>query len=203
MIHHPLHRFMLRVVLFFPLAFFVWYVSARWHLAPVTWLTGVLLDVFFPESVLWLKLEGHYLILASNFGHDAVGNIVSPPPAEDLLGFHLNPLIYGYSLPLLAALILAVSGQDKWLKLLAGLCLLLPVEVFSMFFSVLKTLTFDVGAAFQQQQSITTWQADIIAMAYQSGTLLLPMIAPLIIWMALNRDFIVQLAPRLQPVLAK
>lgn len=196
MTHKPLHRFMLGVLIFFPLTFFLWYISATYHLAPITLITGKLVSIVVPDALMWLGLDGHMLVLASNFGHDSSGMIVSPPIGDDVLGFHLNPLIYSYSLPLLAALILATPSTRKWSNLLWGIVLILPTEIFSMTFSVLKTLTFDVGAAFQTQQNISPTEADLIALGYQVGTLLLPMIAPLIIWVALNRDFLLQLAPQ-------
>ncbi|QQZ30544.1 hypothetical protein HMY34_18275 [Thiothrix subterranea] len=196
MTHKPLHRFMLGVLIFFPLTFFLWYVSATYHLAPITLITGKLVSIVVPDALMWLRLDGHMLVLASNFGHDSTGMIVSPPVGDDVLGFHLNPLIYSYSLPLLAALMLATPSARKWSNLLWGIVLILPTEIFSMTFSVLKTLTFDVGAAFQAQQSISPTEADFIALGYQVGTLLLPMIAPLIIWVALNRDFLLHLAPQ-------
>ncbi|HPY40870.1 MAG TPA: hypothetical protein PLM98_10140, partial [Thiolinea sp.] len=77
-----------------------------------------------------------------------------------------------------------------------------PTACFSMFFSVLKLLTFDVGLAFQQQQNLSAWVLDFIALGYQTGTLILPMITPLVIWVALNRDFLMKLAPQLQRILA-
>jgi len=196
MTHKPLHRFMLGVLIFFPLTFFLWYVSATYHLAPITLITGKFVSIVVPDALMWLRLDGHMLVLASNFGHDSSGMIVSPPVGDDVLGFHLNPLIYSYSLPLLAALILATPSARKWSNLLWGIVLILPTEIFSMTFSVLKTLTFDVGAAFQAQQRISPTEADVIALGYQVGTLLLPMIAPLIIWVALNRDFLLHLAPQ-------
>lgn len=200
--HKPLHRFMLGVLIFFPLTFFIWYVTASFHLAPVILATSWLLNLLTPDALMWLKLDGHILVLASNFGHDATGNIVSPPVGEDVLGFHLNPLIYCYSLPLLAALTLATPVKSKWGNLFWGSLLILPTEVFSMVFSVLKTLTFDVGAAFQAQQAMSPTGADLIALGYQTGTLLLPMIAPLIIWTGLNREFLLQLAPQLERAFA-
>lgn len=203
MIQKPLHRFMLGVVIFFPLTFFIWYVTAAFHLAPVTLLAGKLVNLIAPDSLMWLKLDGHTLVIASNFGRDASGAVVSPPVDENVLGFHANPLIYSYSLPLLAALMLATPGRDRWMNLLWGTLLLLPTELFSMVFSVLKTLTFDVGAAFQAQQGLGQNGVDLIAMGYQIGTLLLPMIAPLVIWVALNRDFITRLAPQLERVFAR
>lgn len=199
----PLHRFMLGVLIFFPLTFGVWYLTAAFHLAPVTVLSKAVLDFIVPEALLWLKLDGHILVVASNFGADASGQIVSPPGGGELLGFHLNPLIYCYSLPLLFALILATPGAGKGLKLFWGALLILPTEVFSMVFSVLKTLTFDVGQAFQQQQGMTPLAVDAIALGYQLGTLVVPMVAPLVIWVALHRGFMVDLAPQLERVFAR
>jgi hypothetical protein len=202
MTSRPLHRFMLGVLIFFPLTFFIWYLTARFHLAPVALISEQIIHFVVPDALLWLKLDHYTLVVASNFGPDMSGNIVSPPQHNDLLGFHLNPLIYCYSLPLLMALILATPGEDKWLNLIWGIVLIMPTEVFSMVFSVLKVLTFDVGAAFQVQQAITPLGADMIAFAYQMGNLVLPMVAPLVIWMLLHRKFIVELAPQLEQVFA-
>ncbi|CAA6807057.1 MAG: Unknown protein [uncultured Thiotrichaceae bacterium] len=198
----PLHRFMLGVLVFFPITFFVWYLTATFHLAPVALVTEWVVNVLAPDSLMWLKLDGHTLVIASNFGSDQAGRIVSPPQNGDLLGFHHNPLVYCYSLPLLMALILATPGDDKWLNLIWGALLIFPTEVFSMVFSVLKVLTFDVGAAFQAQQAFTPLKADMVAMAYQVGALVLPMIAPLLIWIGLHRRFMIELAPQLNRVFA-
>jgi len=198
----PIHAFVLGVLLFLPITFALWYLAAVVHLAPLTWLTEQALQLVFPQAVLWLKLDGNTLVLASNFGADAKGMIVSPPVSDDLMDFHLNPLIYTYSLPLLFALILATPTINKGQQLLWALLLWLPTACFSMFFSVLKLLTFDVGLAFQQQQNLSAWVLDFIALGYQTGTLILPMITPLVIWVALNRDFLMKLAPQLQRILA-
>ena len=196
--HKPLHHFMLGVLVFFPLTFYLWYMTAGLHLAPVTLLTGKVLGWLTPDAIMWLKLDGHNLVLAANFGHAANGTLVSPPIGDDALGFQSNPLVYSYGMPLLCALILATPCHEKWFKLLWGMIILLPIEVFSMTFKILKTLAFDVGTAFLTQQHIGATGADMIALGYQIGTLLLPMIAPLIIWFVLQRDFITQLAPQLE-----
>ncbi|MFZ1343115.1 exosortase H-associated membrane protein [Thiothrix eikelboomii] len=200
--HRPIQRFMLGVLVFLPISFALWYLAALVHLAPLTWVTEQLLQWTFPQAVLWLKLDGSTLVLASNFSTNPSGVIVSPPVSDDLMGFHLNPLIYTYSLPLLMALILATPATNKWQQLGWGGLLWLPIAGFSMFFSVLKVLSFDVGLAFQQQQALSPWMLEMIALAYQMGTLILPMIAPLVIWMALNRKFLLTLAPQLQRILA-
>ena len=131
-----------------------------------------------------------------------MGQIVSPPTGNDVLGYHSNPLIYSYGLPLLYSLILATPEKDKWLKLIIGTFFLLPTELFSMVFSILKTLTFEVGAAFQQQQGLSQIDIDSIAIAYQAGTLIIPMVAPLIIWVAMHHRFLQRLAPQIATKLA-
>ena len=193
----PLHRFIVGVIVWFPITFFVWYVTANFHLAPIVWLSDQLFAWWMPDAVMWLRLDQHTLVLASNFGENAAGQIVSPPSGDDVLGFHLNPLIYSYSLPLLYSLILATPEKDKWLHMLWGTFLIVPTELFSMVFSVLKTLTFEVGDVFQQQQQMTQISVDSIAIAYQAGTLIIPMIAPLIIWVAMHRKFLETLAPQI------
>lgn len=193
----PLHQFIFGVIIWFPITFYVWYVTASFHLAPIAWLSEQLFAWWMPDAVMWIKLDQHTLVLASNFGQNAAGNIVSPPSGDDVLGYHLNPLIYSYSLPLLYSLILATPEKDKWLHMLWGTFLIVPTELFSMVFSILKTLTFDVGSAFQQQQHMSQLSVDSIAIAYQAGTLIIPMIAPLIIWVAMQRKFLEILAPQI------
>ncbi len=193
----PLHQFILGVVIWFPITFFIWFITAKFHLAPIAWLTDQLFSFWMPEAVMWIKLDHHTLVLASNFGENAVGQITSPPTGENILGFHTNPLIYSYGLPLLYSLILATPDKNKWLKMIWGTFFIIPTELFSMVFSVLKTLTFDVGSAFQQQQLLNQFDIDSIAIAYQAGSLIIPMVTPLIIWVAMHREFLERLAPQI------
>ena len=198
----PLQRFILGVIIWFPITFFIWYISAGYHLAPIAWLSDQFFAWWMPDAVMWIKLQsdplqGHVLVLASNFGQNATGQVTSPPTGMDVLGFHLNPLIYSYSLPLLYSLILATPEKEKWLKIIWATFLIIPTELFSMVLSVLKTLTFDVGSVFQQQQQFNQVIVDSIAIGYQAGTLIIPMVAPLIIWVAMHRKFLEKLAPQI------
>ena len=199
----PLQRFILGVIIWFPITFFIWYITAGYHLAPIAWLSNQLFAAWMHDAVMWIKLQsdpiqGHILVLASNFGQNSLGQITSPPTGMDALGFHLNPLIYSYRLPLLYSLILASPEKEKWLKMIWATFLIIPTELFSMVFSILKTLTFDVGIAFQQQQGLEPITIDAIAIGYQAGTLIIPMVAPLIIWVAMHRKFLEKLAPQIK-----
>ena len=198
MTSRPLTRFMLGVLIYFPITFLLWYLTAAWHLAPITMLSQAILHLVTPDALMWLKIDGHNLLIAANFSQAADGSIITPALNGDALGFQINPLVYSYGLPLLVSLLLATPTQYKLSKIAMGLALILPTELFSMLFSVLKTLTFNIGSTFIIQQSLSQTGIDIIALGYQVGMLLLPMIAPLVIWVGLNREFMTQLAPQLE-----
>ena len=203
MIARPLTRFMLGVLFYFPITFLIWYLTAAWHLAPITMLSQAILHLVTPDALMWLKLDGHNLIVAANFSQAANGTIITPALNGDALGFQINPLVYSYGLPLLVSLLLATPTANKLKKIAIGLALILPTELFSMVFSILKTLTFNVGSSFIAQQTLSQTGVDTIALGYQVGMLLLPMIAPLVIWVGLNREFMTRLAPQLEQVFVK
>ena len=74
----PLTRFMLGVLIYFPIIFLLWYLTAAWHLAPITMLSQAILQLVSPDALMWLKLDGHNLIVAANFSQAADGSIVTP-----------------------------------------------------------------------------------------------------------------------------
>ena len=46
-----LRPFVVRVLLLLPLAFALWYFTAAWHLAPVVWLSELILRSWMPDAV--------------------------------------------------------------------------------------------------------------------------------------------------------
>lgn len=193
----PLAPLLGRVLLWLPVTFAVWYLTAVWHLAPVARLAHHLLQFWLPEAVADLSLRQTELLLISRFGEVGGQLVVNPPPGENL-GFLTNPLSYSYSLPLFAALTLATSLPDRWRRLAIGLGVLLLIELASMLATQVKTLVFDTGGAFVAQQQWGARARDAVALAYQLGSLLLPMVMPLVVWMALHGAYLAQLTPALR-----
>lgn len=70
-----------------------------------------------------------------------------PAPDSGTIAFDMNPLIYGYGLPLLTGLILASPGdlEGKIFRIFAGGVVLLPIQAWGVSFDVLKTLYFNFG----------------------------------------------------------
>ncbi len=186
-----------RVLLWLPVTFAVWYLTAGWHLAPVTWAAHHLLQFWLPEAVADLSLRQNELLLISRFGELGGKMVANPPPGENL-GFLTNPLSYSYSLPLFAALALATPLPNRWRRLAIGLGVLLLIELASMLATHIKTLVFATGGVFVAQQQWGAHARDAVALAYQMGSLLLPMVMPLVVWMAGHGAYLAQLAPALR-----
>jgi len=178
-----------RTLLWLPVTFALWYLTAPWHLAPVAWAADQLLAAWLPEAVGDLRLHGGQLLLISRFG-EVGGQIVANPPPGENLGFLTNPLSYGYSLPLFAALALATPLPGRGRRLAIGLAALLAVELASMVAVQIKTLTFETGGAFVAQQGWGPLARDAAALGYQLGSLLLPMVTPLVVWLAGARELL-------------
>lgn len=190
-----------RTLLWLPVTFALWYLTASWHLIPVTWVADQLLGAWLPEAIGELRLHGKQLLLISRFG-EVGGQIVTNPPSGENLGFLSNPLSYGYSLPLFAALALATPLPGRGRRLALGLAALLVVELASMIAVQVKTLTFDTGGAFVTQQGWGPLARDAVALAYQLGSLLLPMVMPLVVWLAGHGGYVERLAGERSPLSA-
>ncbi len=112
----------------------------------------------------------------------------------EALGFVVNPLVYSYGLPLLFGL---VMGSDvSWLRkvtiLLIGYVVILGVQIWGVVWVSLKMLAFNFGPqshAVVQSHGISD---GAIALGYQLGTLILPALAPIFVWILTNRPLVEQ-----------
>lgn len=107
-----------------------------------------------------------------------------PDGSQEALGFIVNPLIYGYGLPLLFGLIMASAATlyRKALTLLCGYLAILVVQVWGVFWQALKMLTFNFGPEVQQVVVDAGVSPTAIALCYQLGTLIFPPLVPVVVW---------------------
>lgn len=112
----------------------------------------------------------------------------------DALGFIVNPLVYTYGLPLLFGL---VMGSDaSWLRkaitLIIGYVVITAVQIWGVVWQSLKMLAFNFG----QQTHFIIEEAgisdEIIAVCYQMGSLIFPALAPIFVWVLMNRPLVEQ-----------
>lgn len=112
----------------------------------------------------------------------------------DALGFIINPLVFSYGLPLLFGL---VMGSDvRWLRkatiLLIGYVTITLVQIWGVVFQSLKMLAFNFGASTHDLVQQAGISDSFIALGYQLGTLILPALAPIFVWVLSNRPLVEQ-----------
>ena len=112
----------------------------------------------------------------------------------EALGFIVNPLIFSYGLPLLFGLIM---GSDVgWLRkifvFLIGYVTITAVQVWGVVWESLKILAFDFGDQTHQIVQDAGISDAAIALSYQLGSLILPALAPIFVWVLSNRRLVEQ-----------
>jgi hypothetical protein len=191
----PVSRFTLAVVLWLPLCFGAWYYLAIVITWPLTDLVHWLMTSLLPEAIAEVGQQGYLLEVVTRFPPPPQPGMPELPAGE--LAFDLNPLIYGYSLPLYTALTLATPDPENrnWWRWFFGLALLFPLQAWGIGFDILKTLAFDLGPEIRGRLDLAPWALEATALGYQFGTLVLPAVAPVALWLGQHRIFVASLAP--------
>lgn len=97
------------------------------------------------------------------------------------------PARYGYSLPLLWALLLATGGPRRWLWLPLGAVILLPFQAYSLTMELWRQIVFS-SPGVASGMGFAQWQVDGIAIGYQVGVQLVPTLVPIFLWLAIDSD---------------
>ncbi len=183
---NPLYAFLLKAALWLPLCLALWYWQAEWINWPTAMLSGWILHGLFPwvESVEWSQ---RLLDVVTTL---KVDNVPAPDGRIAMMVAEANPLQYSYGLPLFVALFIASGQAIRWRRLALGLLLLIPFQTWGVCFDILKQVAITAGAAVADQTGFSAWQREAIALGYQLGFLLLPTLAPIVLWLALSPQFI-------------
>jgi hypothetical protein len=187
-----LPRFVLRVVAWLPLTFAVWYLAAPL----LAWPVALLAELIVRSTFDWVKSVeqmGPLITFVTSLKPDGGAN---PAGVKAVLSVESNVLLFSFGLPMLAALILAAQEPHRVWMLLIGYAVLLPFQTFSVVADFLKNTAILAGPAVASQTNLDAWQREVIAFCYQFGTLILPTVAPVIVWVLMHRRFLERLAGR-------
>lgn len=164
-----------------------WTKVSPWLSYPVAALSHVVLEQATP---LWTrsvrKAPGHIEV-------DTAVTVKEPQTGrEGEVTLEADPGRYAYGLPIFWALLLAAwithRTPGRLGRALLGYVLLLPVQTFSLVMYLWMQLA---GAARYDTHTlfIDPWQLEAIIYGYQLGVLVLPTLAPVLVWLALDRQF--------------
>jgi hypothetical protein len=171
--------------------FMLWYYLSAFHGVPVRILANeILTRLLGPEF--WNIVpnpDRHYL-----FQVQTHIPFQFPDGSREALGFIVNPLVYGFGLPLLFGLVMAsgVSLLKKVGILLAGYMGVMLVQVWGVVWQSLKMLAFNFGPEAHQLVIDAGISDELIALCYQLGVLIFPPLAPIILWVLANWTLIEQ-----------
>ena len=200
----PLKRFMLAALLWLPLAFFLWF----WFAGPLVWpviqLAKLVLLKAWPSLFTAVEQGADLLDAQGNvLGHPGYlmqlssGVLVNAAPAGAPAQFGflepvINPMIYGYALPLFAGLVLAtpLTRLQRALQIVPGAALIWLAQTFGVVAECLKSVGLDSGSAGLEAIQRAGLHPEAIALSYQFGYLILPALVPAVLWIACNRRFI-------------
>jgi hypothetical protein len=200
----PLKRFLLAALLWLPLTFFLWFSFAGPLVWPVIALAKLVLLKLWPDLITavsqgadLLDAQGRVLGHAGYLMQLSSGVLVNaaPPGAPPRFGYLepvVNPMIYGYALPLFAGLVLAtpLPPRRRALEIAGGGALILLAQTFGVIAESLKSVGLDAGPAGLEALRRAGLAPELIALAYQFGYLILPALVPAALWIVCNRRFI-------------
>lgn len=175
-------QFLLRLVLFLPPCFALWYWLAGYLLFPAALLSDWTLLLTMPHVFADLTMDGRSIVF------DTLLTVSTPDGRTGFPTFPVDPLIYAYNLPVLYALLLAGPTRKRLVSRLAlGYLLLLPAWVWGISFRFAKIVTFDLGPEVSAQVGAPGLWLEAVALAYQFGYLILPVFTLVIAWYLLAR----------------
>jgi len=171
--------------------FMLWYYLSAFHGVPVRLLAS---------QILAATLGSDFLNIIPNPDHHYLFQVQTnipfqfPDGSRAALGFIVNPLIFGYGLPLLFGLVMASGASllKKALVLLGGYSAVMLIQVWGVVWQSLKMLSFNFGADAHQVVANAGVSDELIALCYQLGVLILPPLVPIIIWVLSNWSLIEQ-----------
>ena len=171
--------------------FMLWYYLSAFHGAPVRMLASEILSFLLGSDFLNIipNPDRHYL-----FQVQTHIPFQFPDGSRESLGFIVNPLVYGFGLPLLFGLVMAsgVSFLRKFAVLLGGYLAVMLIQVWGVVWQSLKMLAFNFGADASQVVMDAGISNELIALCYQLGVLIFPPLVPIILWVLANWTLIEQ-----------
>lgn len=166
----------------------VWLALGPFMAMPVAWLAEAIAHLALPAWAEGVERNGTLLNLLT-------GLQMPPQPGAragqvGLLTAEADYLIYGYSLPLLLALFLASRPSHMAAKMAVGALALLPFQSASVLFAWLKQIAIQAGPAIAAQAGYGDTARNVIGLGYQFGSLVLPTLVPVVIWLVLDRKLV-------------
>lgn len=182
-----LRQFLLLVFILLLPCFALWTVSSGPLAVPAIGFVNSVLTAWLPQIVDTLYVDGHRALLMTRFGETG-GTLIPLSQASEQLGFPVNPGVLSYSLPFYTALHFATQRDNYLNTWIIGVLVLYPLIALGLLSVCLKALMVGLGRMLFEQADVWVPDPNLIGLLYQINVLLVPTLAPVMIWLWQSRD---------------
>ena len=185
----PLTIFVLSAFAWLIVLTLVWTKVSAWTSYPVGVLSNIVLEQGAPMWVRTVRLA------PGNMEVDTSVSVTDATGRSGEITVDASPARYAYGLPIFLALLLAARGKGRAVRAAAGYLLLLPAQAYSLTTFLLMQLILGTQLDIRSLR-ISQWQMELLVYAYQVGSLVVPTLAPIVIWLWLDRKFVTNVVMR-------
>jgi hypothetical protein len=163
----------------------LWSQVSAWTSYPVGGLSHVALE---QSALMWVR-QVH--LSPGNMEVDTAISVPVPDAGgrRGEITIDVSTARYAYGLPIFIALVLAARGRGRLGRVAAGYALLLPFQAFSLTMSALMQMVLAAQADIRLLR-VSQWQMEAIVYGYQLGSLVLPTLVPILLWLWMDRKFV-------------
>ncbi|TCO75744.1 exosortase H-associated membrane protein [Chromatocurvus halotolerans] len=172
-------RFFGLVLLLMPVTFVAWYALGSLLAAPAVWLSSIVLGNWFPELIASVTLQDTQMMVMATLG-EVDGRFLPADEAGYQLGLPVDTRVLTYSIPFYAALHFATPMPGSWERFARALLVLWLLVIFGLISTTLKNFMLTFGERLLALPQAPP--ADMIALVYQFNTLIVPPLAPIMLW---------------------
>lgn len=172
-------RFFGLVLLLMPVTFVAWYALGSLLAAPAVWLSSIVLGSWFPELIASVTLKDTQMMVMATLG-EVDGRILPADEAGYQLGLPVDTRVLTYSIPFYAALHFATPMPGSWERFARALLVLWLLIILGLISTTLKNFMLTFGDRLLGLPQAPP--ADMIALVYQFNTLIVPPLAPIMLW---------------------
>jgi hypothetical protein len=190
----PVRTLILAAALYLPLAFFVWFAFAQAMVAPVVFLAKKVLFTWMPDVFVGLEQKRYFLDWVINLPLDAEQLKEAGGQAAGLV-VTTNPMIYGYGLPVVVGLVMATPMRirKRFMQVAIAAVVIWLVQTNGVVWEAIKYVMLEAGPAGTAAISQHGLSPNVVAFCYQLSYLIFSSLAPVLLWVVMNRNFIEQL----------
>nr|WP_296021453.1 exosortase H-associated membrane protein [uncultured Acidovorax sp.] len=191
-------RFLLVAVLSLLCLMPLWYYLAPQLAAPVFYMAGEVMSSVFQWALSYTRQEATGVlkttlkVVSAHNGQFRTGQLA---PAVDYR-------LLGYGIVILWALLLASFPRGWGRKLLLGSLAMLPIQAINVIVQWCNDALNRAGAEVFAQTGLPGWMADVVAFLYHFNLFIFTALAPVMLWLLLDRAFLANLHAQAKAAMA-